>query len=253
LPILIAAYSNCSDPKFETDSSYVPLLNDRSGLEGDGDAPGSNDPGTDVVVKACSANRIKTKVVQVRFADPQDKADPTKTCEFNKNGNLGPKNDFFQARVEQNVEFDLPAGSKICDMEFTMPEQQMKYDDHLFLVFDDAILGSSYPVEDRMPTRDGIMTYSWSELGGTGWPRGNFKYVYCLGMEQGYSKCVWPETQVEGKMSMQFNPIVFQAITARNLNRTHHQFKLVTTGDNDPQSDCQHEPIAFDALVSYVD
>lgn len=204
------------------------------------------------VRKACEGGNYIEKVVSVSFPDPVDPNDRTQTCKWEQNGNRAMSNGFFTARVEQNVDFDLPVGSKICAMDFEFTPQQMIYDDHIFLAFDDSILAASYPVDDRLPIVDKVMVYDWKYLVGTGWPLGNFSYIYCLGRDEGASSCTWPQTETVGTIAMSYQPSVLQRITARNIGRTNHQFKWITTGDNDPRTDCQHSPISFSVKVKYA-
>jgi hypothetical protein len=244
---LSLGFSNCSPVDF-TSPPQAAATN--PGAQGVPDP--EPDPQTiDQVRKACENGNYTEKNVAVKFPNPRT-PDPKLTCAWSQGGNLGLLDGHFQARVEQNVEFDLPVGSKICDMAFSFPDQSMKYDDHIFLAFDDALLAASYPVDDRLPKSSaGIMTYSWSSLVGTTWPLGNFAYVYCLGKDEGKSSCHWPETETQGTISMNFDPTILQTITARNIGRTIHQFKFITTGDND-STDCQHEPLEFSVRVRYT-
>jgi hypothetical protein len=206
----------------------------------------------DVVRATCRSGTPSEKTVQVHFADPKNLADPKQTCQFDKNGNLAHREAHFQARVEQSVEFDLPSGSTICSMEFSFPTQQFVFDDYFFLTFDGSVLAASHPVQSILPRKSEIMQYSWKEMSGKKWPAGVDTVVYCLGKESNQASCEWPNTERVGQIRMRFDPDILQRVTALNSGRTRHQFKFITTGDNDPEIDCQHSPVSFQVKVRYV-
>ncbi len=256
------AFSNCAPTKFEgvAASDNKPAGNPIDPNPGGPTPvptpkpPGHDNPQVDPVKEACKNGVIEEVTHDIVYANPIDSAaDRANTCGFGVNGVSSGVNDHFMARVEQDFKFSLPAGSKICSVDFNFPTQDIHYDDWFFLAFDEAMLATSYPINDgRLATYDGIMTYDWERLKGTAWPQGNNgSQVYCLGQESGHANCSWPETQANGQISMTFNPAVFQGITAKNLGRTEHVFKFITTGDNDPQVDCQHKPVSFSIKVKY--
>ncbi|MEK7800957.1 MAG: hypothetical protein AAB276_00750, partial [Pseudomonadota bacterium] len=174
------------------------------------------------------------------------------SCNFGQLDNLPARDGYLQGRIEQDVNFDLPPGSTVCGVDFQFPTQQMRYDDHMALVYDNIVLASTYNFSDKlMPALD-MGIYDWSKIVGSQWIHSPvYEGIFCAGMGDGKSTCVWPETDVLGTIALRYDPIVFQRISSLNPTRTNHQFKMVAIGDND-QNDCEHSPLTFNVRVSYV-
>jgi hypothetical protein len=264
--LLSMGYSNCAPAQFqdalgtpsvaqsgETGNSVVVPNTPSAVIPPNVVVPGSANPNVTPVKEACTGVMRET-VVPIVFGDPAaNAADPANICRFNQGDNGDLINDHFSARVEQNVDFALPSGAKICNMEFQFNEQTITYDDHIFFVFDDALILASSPFDMYLPYSDGIFNWNWASVVGQPWKFGNeTSFSYCLGEKEGLSSCRFPQTQMEGAMKLDFNPALFQAITARNLNRPVHQFKFVTMGDNDPQVDCRHSSFSFNVKVRWA-
>lgn len=255
--LLSALFTNCAPAQFQNVAEIQALselnVETQQGEIKGPSTPGRANPNIQPIKQTCASGLIKRSVVSISFPNPVS-SQPASTCGFGVADNGGPANDHFSARVEQNVDFALPTGAKICSMEFQVNEQTITYDDHIFLVFDDSVIMASTPFESYLPVSDGIFTWDWSYVSGKSWKLGNeTNYSYCLGEIQGLSQCRFPQTQQQGVMRLEFDPAIFQGITARNFNRPIHTFKFVTMGDNDPQVDCQHSPISFAVTVSYAE
>jgi hypothetical protein len=260
------AYTNCSNPKFDSVSDAV--------VSSAGDIivpPGSTQDDREVIVKKlCEPGNTVKKVQSIHFANPLVASNAKATCGWGKNGNQGNENlrqstgadpesdinrqteDKFTARAEQRVSLDLPAGAVICDMDFRFQAQSMKYDDHMFFMYDDVVLAATKPIDHLLENANGMSIYDWTKLVMKPWKIGDSTpYVYCLGMAANSADCKWPLSATMGQIKMDFSPATLQRVTARNLSRNQHSFTLVTTGDNNPEVDCQHDPMTFEVEFSY--
>lgn len=195
---------------------------------------------TPVVVAAC-ATGVRQKLSKT-YLFPK----PAMTCEWGKGGNLAPLDHYFQARIEQNEALSLPVGSIICDVKFNFEKQQFLYDDHFLLSFNGAIIASSYNFEKVLARKYDLLRYNWANMAGMFWDH-DAEGTFCvLG-----GSCAWPDTDVEGTISMNYDSIVFQRIMAEDLARNEHALKFVSIGDNDDK-DCEHSEVGFSLDVEYV-
>jgi hypothetical protein len=264
--VIGTAYTNCSNVKFDSASNPV--------VSSAGDIvipPGSTqDDREEIVKKLCEPGNTKTASQTIHFANPLNTAKPKATCNWGVGGNAGnedlrqstgadPESDInrqtedkFTARVEQQVTLNVPKGAVICDMDFNFPKQSMKYDDHMFFLYDDVVLAATKPIDHLLANVNGMSIYDWSRLKMQPWKFGdNQPYVYCLGMSPNSMDCQWPLSATMGQIKMDFSPATLQRVTARNLSRSQHSFTMITTGDNNPEVDCQHEPVTFDVTYRY--
>lgn len=197
----------------------------------------------------CENSNHLSSVKNVRFPNPNV------TCAWNQNGNLGPRDLYFQGRIEQSVTLDLPAGAKICNMAFSFPRQSFRYDDHFLFTFNDLVLASSYDFRSYLESSEGLLKYDWSRIVGIPWLT-NKEGTFCASARDGQGvlrsgTCSWPSTDVAGNIQMSFPQDVFYATMNYNLTRAHHEFKFVSIGDNDTL-DCEHSDIRFDLAIEYV-
>lgn len=195
---------------------------------------------TPLVIEACM-NGVRQRMSK-SFLFPK----PAMTCEWEKAGNLKPLNNYFQARIEQNEALSLPIGSIICDVKFSFEKQQFLYDDHFMMVFDGAVIASSYNFEKVLVGKYDLLRYDWANMAGMFWDKSAEGTFCVLG---GY--CSWPVTDVVGSISMNYDSIVFQRIMAEDLTRNEHTLKFVSIGDND-NKDCEHSDVNFSLDVEYV-
>lgn len=195
---------------------------------------------TPVVIAACASGSRQRLSKNYLFPKP------AMTCEWEKAGNLAPRDHYFQARIEQDEALSLPVGSIICDVKFNFDRQQFLYDDHFVLAFNGAVIASSYNFENVLVRRFGILRYDWTNVAGMYWDH-DAEGTFCvLG-----GSCVWPDTDVSGTINMSYESIVFQRIMAEDLMRNEHSLKFVSIGDND-DNDCEHSDVSFGLVVEYV-
>lgn len=243
----IGAFQNCSNPTFEQSAQTS--------------ASSAGEPidDTGIVKKACQQGNIQTKVQHFNFPNPRNSSSPKKTCNWGKDGNSGTENigesntnygSRFTARAEQVRELDIPKNAVICDLEFAFPTQtDFIYDDEMFFVFDNVLLASTRSVDSYLDKVGDLQLYDWSKLAMKRWGSAS---VYCLGQNTGESSCAWPRTDTRGAIRMDFSPDVLMKAVGLNLSLARHSFKMVTTGDNNPDKDCSHQEMDFDVQISYT-
>jgi hypothetical protein len=230
--LIMTAFTNC-EQGVDFNTQLKPVLNTPSD------------------VKAyCDRGTHETVTLEVNFPKPNQ------TCAWNQNGNLPPRNDYFQARIEQRVTLDLPAEATICDMAFDFPTQKYLYDDHFLMTLNGKVLASSYNFADELSATNGLLNYAWSPIAGIFWDQRNKEGIFCAKVTgtdgNAYSgSCSWPDTDIAGQISMSFPAQVFYATMANDLQRTHHEISFVSIGDND-DLDCEHSDINFNVTVKYV-
>ena len=205
------------------------------------DYPTSSQPSDTPLVKDACAQLSHKKITQ-SYLFPK----PSQTCEWSTNGNLARRDSYFQARIEQESNLSLESGAVICDIKFKFNQQQFLYDDHFLMTFNNAVIASSYNFENQLNLSYGLLRYDWNRIAGMFWakpPEG----VYCAAN----AACSWPITDTPGYISMNFPAELFKRIMAENINRTNHNIKFISIGDNDDM-DCEHSDINFSLEVDYV-
>jgi hypothetical protein len=117
----------------------------------------------DDVLDACTAGTKVTRTVKVEFAEN------TGTCAFGSAGNSSRLDGKVRARLEKYVNIALPENDLICDVRISSASQSLKFDDEIFLTFNDIILLSSYNYNNRFSVVSGAAEtpayqYSWQKL-----------------------------------------------------------------------------------------
>lgn len=256
---LNSLFTNCADAKFDSLETSQSVVNS-----------GTPNDNVEIVKKACDRTNTIERTQKIEFKNPRNASNPKKSCGWGQNGNAGtedlrqsmtgdPANsphvlaeDKFTARAEQRVALDLPANAVICDLSFAFTKQKMIYDDHMLFMYDDVVLAATKPVEHLLQKSEGMSLYDWTRLVNKPWKFGDgVAYTYCFGEESGKASCSWPLSMQEGTIELEYDPSVLMKVAARNLTRSQHAFTLATTGDNNPDSDCQHSDFSFDVKISY--
>ena len=205
------------------------------------------------VEQACEdyEDLIETDEIRIVFEET------TGECPWGEGDNLDQENLYLVARVEQVEGLDLDDEVVLCDMELDLSGlalgqiQVMVYDDYFFFTFNDVVLASSHaPAVEQLATDEGMPLYDWSNIVGTPFPDGDAPF--CLGEETGESQCEIPSTEVEGEISMSFSSSIINELSARAIAEERFDFGFVTTGDNDPSTDCQHDEFSFSVAVEYL-
>lgn len=238
---LMISFNNCSKVAVQSSGETSSLGNVDNG--------GGEDLGIVTIQKKCNNSLPASKIVQVNFPAP------TQSCAWGVGGNSGKRDSYFQARTEQEVDFVLPPGATICDLDFKFQKQEFYYDDHIILTLNDRILASSYNWKDLLSKdQNDLRVYDWSKIVTKDWnDSAGMEGVFCAGQDQGLASCQWPNTQVAGDISMSFDKSIIQKVMASSAGVSKHVFKFITTGDNDGDIDCWHKAIQFDVTVKYVE
>ena len=126
----------------------------------------------------------------------------------------------------------------------------MVYDDNFLLTFNDVVLAASYgPMVSEFREDDGLFLYEWERL--VGYPFGfQAVPVYCLGANEGLSECIIPPPESPGLISLDFGGELIDALSLIAVQEERYEFMFVTTGDNDPATDCSHAAFRFTVDVT---
>jgi hypothetical protein len=206
------------------------------------------------IADACLKYKPDTLALEVLFPAQTD------VCPWGVGDNLATgTNGVLTARSEQLESLALPEHAIICGLTFDFGGlqpgeiQNIIYDDHFFFDFNDIVMAASLgPAVDRLPPKDGLHTYDWSELVGMEYHIDTEGETYCLGQEDGTSDCVIPGTETEGEISLKFDPAVVTGLSLSAVQHDRYDFSFVTTGDDNPESDCMHEEFGFSVQVPYL-
>ena len=260
--ILTLAYSNCGQVSFEKteQASQASSSNDSQGVD-NGTDNNTNQPDPDVIpdpgeseqniIVDCNKN---TQTLFKEFVIENPINTNTSSCPFGQADNLGRRNEYFQARIEQSKKFELPKDAVLCNVQFAFPEQAFNYDDHFVFSLNNNVLASSYKFTSLV-SQNNLLKYDWANIRGKKWDS-SVEGIYCAngdGIKS--SLCSFPKTEQQGSIKLEFAPQVFQKIFINHANSSlesnMHEFKWVTIGDND-DFDCEHTSIRFSVLVTYV-
>lgn len=195
---------------------------------------------------SCTGN-VKTKKVKMSFPAS------TTQCHWGLLNNLEPRNGYLQARRLQSLPLSLPFGSQICSMNFTIPEQNYRFDDGFTLSLDHAVLASNMKFALSENSK-GQLAMDWLHARGMKLPEtfASGAENYCLGESTGQGTCTLPRTDQAGPLSLQFSSDLIKKVGAKEGCCNEHRIVLETFGDNDA-SDCQHSGLEFDVEVQYVE
>lgn len=214
---------------------------------------------------AIANNKMKFLNQKVNFEDSRVESKKDYICEFaeegkqTSSGNLEMKDEYMQARYEQNRQLNLPQDAVICDIQFSNDLQSFKYDDVFFFSYNGYLLATNNKpaIEDRLRPESrklsdnqftSLYKYDWLKLRGARFE--NEPYDYCVGDSEGLSQCSWPVTEEQGKIKLWFSPAVLVAASSSRPS-SNQVFTFAITGDNDPELDCYHEKLEFNMNVKY--
>ncbi|RYZ80392.1 MAG: hypothetical protein EOP06_25415 [Proteobacteria bacterium] len=265
--VLSVAFTNCSKVDFGvTAASKNADINGPLGDPPVMPTPTVDDrPPVEEAIKNCaeavSSGQLVTSDQKIEFKDTRVETGRKTVCEFNVRENLSPKNNYLQARYDQNQNLMLPPNAVLCGVELKSDVQKFKYDDVFFLTFNDRVIASNLKRSVVMNSVDSIgltngsripvYSYDWLKVRGSSFEGVNNKADdYCVGSEQGQSSCKWPLSQKAGDIQFSFNPeiLIHLGLKSPALDQ---KFGFTITGDNDPNDDCYHEALSFKMKVKY--
>jgi hypothetical protein len=234
---IMLTFQNCSDVKFQTGATGAGTAEEEQIHE---------------IEAKCNAGPIQHLTKQINF--PSNLNASSTVCQWDEdsNGDFVMEDSRVMARNEQTQSFQLPAGATLCEVSFNISNQTFEYDDMFFLNFNDVILVSAASFFNGFSQWQGLDTYDWSVFNRTYWPDNynNNSHIYCAGQSQGLGSCTVPITETTGDFDLSFDKSLIQRIGMRGGSQ--HSFKLVVTGDNNPNVDCRHEALSFSIDASYV-
>jgi len=197
-----------------------------------------------IIERLCATSSQLQKTINVDFPKPRE------TCEWSKNGNLEPRDQYFQARIEKQKNLDLPSGAIICSADFNFVRQDFLYDDHFILLFNHAIIASSYDFRGTFQQKKfGLLHYDWLDMAGMYWDD-NKETIFCPKIDGASSNCKFPGHDERGSIELSYDSKFIQSLMSSGLPENHN-FKLVTIGDNDNE-DCEHSNMRFNVTVKYI-
>jgi hypothetical protein len=182
-------------------------------------------------------------------------------------GNLGKKDQRISARFEEWRALKLPKGALLCELTLTFKDaagqadQQMRYDDEIFILFDDFILASSKDYNTRFGKRASVPIYNWANLVGAPYQSGGSLPIFCI---DGSGTCAIPKTETKGILNLTVckettrklaieSGIRFESqMSFADYPAGEHAIGMVTIGDNDSPQDCKHSPLRFRVQAKYV-
>ena len=212
--------------------------------------PEMQEPPITEIVQNCENLTQQTHATQITFNPPG------KTCEWNQNGNLGKFDRYFQARIEQSQNLNLPAGALVCGASFDFVQQDFRYDDQFLFLFNDNLIASGYNFESLLETgNQGLLKYDWNRIRVTEWFHGvdgglSLEEIYCPQIPGGTAQCDFPGHDQQGTIHLNYSDSFIQSLMAQGVPQ-NHSFKLVTLGDDD-KHDCEHTGVSFTVTVKYV-
>lgn len=199
---------------------------------------------------AAKMGKLKKQVLTASFPNPK------KTCDWGLNGNYNQENDSIRARREQFQTLNLSMGAKVCSLNMkSVTEDKFFYDDNIFLTLNGYVLASTSNFSQHLISNNGFYQYNWTRLRNKDAQNHDYNTTlekqYCAGAALG-SSCSFPETETYGAVKLQFKDEVFQKILGMT-NASQVKLGVITTGDDNPDTDCQHVDINFNVEVSYYE
>lgn len=186
--------------------------------------------------------------------------DTKQQCEWGKNGNLSVLDGYVRARKDQLKTFEISTGAStkatICDISMNSDDvSNFYYDDNVLLTLNGYLLASTTDFTRHFTSSNGYYKYDWERLRDKpaqfSQSDSTANKQYCAGKSQGLSFCQFPQTETTGRAELQFDESVIQTILGMT-NPQRIDLAVITTGDNDPSTDCRHVPISLAIEVFYI-
>jgi len=268
--VISSAYTNCGQAGHIELKSIPVSENLSAGVVGTPTTTvPSKDPVQDTIMNCRNAlanNKLMVLNQKINFEDSRVETRKDKICEFaptdapTANGNLSMRNEYMQARYEQNRKLDLPNGPVICDIQMKNDLQSFQYDDVFLFSFNGYILATNnkLAIDEKFMVAESrklaannftdLYKYDWLKLRGAFFE--NKAHDYCAGATEDLAQCSWPVSQEQGAIKFSFSPSLLIAMSAGRASN-NQVFSFAITGDNDPESDCYHEKLEFAMTVKY--
>ena len=145
------------------------------------------------------------------------------------------------ARIVQEEIVTLPEGSIICAAKVKSTISSIRYDDHLVFTLNEYLIFSTVDA-GAQNSKEGLPLYDWMDYRDK--QLSNSKV--CLG------PCEIPESETRGAFSINIPDNKSRIIGLNLRNENSLKFKLITMGDDNPGSDCKHDPVDFEVEIDYI-
>ena len=151
------------------------------------------------------------------------------------------ENGKMTARIVQEEIVTLPEGSIICAAKVKSTISSIRYDDHLVFTLNEYLIFSTVDA-GAQNSKEGLPLYDWMDYRDK--QLSNSKV--CLG------PCEIPESETRGAFSINIPDNKSRIIGLNLRNENSLKFKLITMGDDNPGSDCKHDPVDFEVEIDYI-
>lgn len=263
IALSLVLFNNCSKVAFSTAQSSVGVTG------GPGATPTPPPPEViDQIVKNCAdakaAGKLLSQSYEVSFEDTRDESGRSQICDPSTPGNLALNDKYdgyLAARYEQERTLSLPVGAVLCGIELQNDPFTFKFDDMIFLTFNNYVMISSersqltsllnYDTITVSSTKSlNLYKYDWMKLRLASFDN-DVSNDYCVGANENLGSCSWPKTQTTGSINLAWDSRLLIAISQMSADKSQQKFKFVVTGDNDPNIDCYHAKLILNSKVSY--
>ena len=173
-------------------------------------------------------------------------------CEWGERGNLlasSKTEGILAARHEVKKTISLDDNSKLCGLSISSVSRSFHYDDFSFLNLNDKVLiGSNKYFSKELAEEASMKVWNWDSLVGQKWSFRDpeFNEIYCA-LD---SDCRWPRHDESGDVFFELD--LEEKHIESFENRTRLDFSLITTGDNNPSSDCSNDELRLEINVEFV-
>ncbi len=201
----------------------------------------------------CNEQNLKTKWFEIVIP-------PNETeCPWGEEDNDEMQQSSTTARIEQVFPLNVPEDAVVCGLVFDFSEsvgsepKTLHYDDHFLLTMNGAVIIASRAAwVENFQEALGVRMYDWNDIKGESIGGGS-QTPYCLGEAEGLTHCVVPDSDEEGVIELELDQSLTTKLGFLGFYAQAHAFNFITTGDNDPETDCNHSELLFRVLVKYAE
>ena len=269
--ILTLLYTNCSKVEFSTAAESLNSKDSTTGSPNDPSTPDTpNGSEVETAIQDCARaaqnGSMKTLSSEIKFDDSRvETGNSSDICSLGPSDNLAifDANGYdgkLAARYEQSRKLNLPANAVVCDISLSNDLSAFKYDDLIYLTYNNYVIAGSHKPsivnnlemdEVSLPSLGEslkLFKFDWSRLAGGAISKTS--ELYCLGSEEGLGACSMPQSEVQGQISLAWDPKVLIAVGLA-VPAQSQEMKFIVTGDNDSEKDCYHQELKFTTTVKY--
>ena len=201
------------------------------------------------VVDVCNSISTSTLTRMVRFESNREEPEESWECEYT----ASDVNNRLRHFAVHTQEIPVPENAILCNLEFVHQEENFYYDDHLFFLFNDLILMSSYDygASQNLEKHNDFYKFDWDKIFNASQHDHEEYEPYCVA---GPGSCKLPKTQKEGATVMNFlhNKTVSQQLFLYGKEEQKFNLSIAVTGDNNSKVDCRHSDLSLETKVTFV-